>query len=290
MSITQLEDGTIRVSGDEKLDALQPHPISRLRRKQQEEKLNAVEHFSYSSLNGSVGFIGTSASPFCAFTTSYLQQRRVSPEVKDLVLQCNLLRQLQKLGSTITFKRPSDTRSYSFKVLAFSDAARSNDHGQLAHISGLVIGDVSLNSIFHTLGWSSQKSKRPTKSVGAAETLAAGSAIDEGKTLVQAYQTLLNLNVDLVIVVDTKDLYDSLSTCRNATDKSIRADVSLIRYEFETHKINRMVWIPGKLNSADAITKPDSPLCQTLQLLMFSGTIPIDFEASQSRESAQFLG
>ena len=66
--------------------------------------------------------------------------------------------------------------------------------------------------------------------------------------LVQAYQTLLNLDVDLLIVVGTKDLYDSLFTCRNSTDKSIRADVSLIRYEFETYKINRIVWIPGKCN------------------------------------------
>lgn len=92
--------------------------------------------------------------------------------VRDLVLQCNMLRQLQKLGSTITFELPSDTRSYHLKVVVFLDTARSNDHGQLAHVSGLVIGELSQNSIFHTLGWCSQKSKRPTKSVGAAETLA----------------------------------------------------------------------------------------------------------------------
>lgn len=98
------------------------------------------------------------------------------------------------------------------------------------------------------------------------------------------------MNIELVIMVDSKDLYGSLSTCRSATDKSIRADVSLIRYEFETRKINCMVWIPGKLNPADAITKPDSPLCQTMQLLMFSGTILIDFVASQHRESSEFLG
>lgn len=50
-----------------------------------------------------------------------------------------------------------------------------------------------------------------------------------------------------------------------------------------------MAWIPGKLNPADAITKQTSPLCQTLQLLILSGTIPIDFEASQHRANAQFL-
>ena len=118
LSITQFEDGTIRISG-EKTRCLRPHLISRLHRKQQEQSLTAVDHFSYSSFNGSLGFIGTSGSQFCAFTTSYFQKRKVSPLVKDLVLQCNLLRHLQKLGSTITFKHPSDTRSYHLKAVSF---------------------------------------------------------------------------------------------------------------------------------------------------------------------------
>lgn len=290
LEITQDTDGMIQVSGDEKLLALRPHPISRLRRKEIDERLNAVESFSFGSMNGSLGFIGHTASPFCSFTTSYLQQRRSNPVVKDLIQQCNMLRQLQDLGSTITFRRPDTIGSFPLKVVVFSDAARSNDHGQLAFVAGLVIGEVDKESVFHTIAWRSQKSKRPTKSVGAAETLAAGSAVDEGKVLVRAYQELLDITMDLVVIVDSKDLYDSLSTCRGATDKSIRADVSLIRYEFETQKISRMIWIPGNVNPADALTKPDSPLRQTLQLLMFSGRIPIDFSTSQHRDSEQFLG
>eukprot|EP00171_Calliarthron_tuberculosum_P001292 IDg1292t1 len=142
----------------------------------------------------------------------------------------------------------------------------------------------------HTLAWSSHKSKRPVRSIGSAEILAAGEAIDMGKTIVKSYERLLNVKVDNLIVVDTKDLYSSLSTCRNSIDKSIRADVSVIRYEFETKNISRMVWIPGKCNLADAGTKPNSPLTNALQLMMFSGELPIDFSDHEFKTTEQFTG
>ncbi len=78
-------------------------------------------------------------------------------------------------------------------MLVFSDASRSVDHGQFGYIAGLLIGNFSISSVFHTLAWGSQKSKRPVKSVASAEILAAGSAIDEGKSLVLALQGLMNV-------------------------------------------------------------------------------------------------
>lgn len=68
------------------------------------------------------------------------------------------------------------TKIYLFNVAVIYDAAQSNDHWQMAYFSPSVIGDVSIDAIFHTLTWSSYKSKVNTQSVGAEETLAAGSA------------------------------------------------------------------------------------------------------------------
>lgn len=79
----------------------------------------------------------------------------------------------------------------------------------------------------HTTTWGSHKSHRPAKSIGLAEILAAGESIGSGKRLVKCYQELLNIKVGLDIVVDTKDLYTTLSTCRNSIEKSIKN-------EFET--------------------------------------------------------
>lgn len=90
------------------------------------------------------------------------------------------------------------------------------------------------------------------------------------------------MEIDQFVAVDSKDLFDPFSTCRNSMDRSIRADVSVVRYEFETKNIDRMIWIPGKTNLADPLTKTNSPLTQTLQLTMFNGEVSISFHGALS--------
>lgn len=291
LNIIQNDDGSTQIHGDEKLNQLEANPIGRLGRKDSDDPLNAIELLSFGAPNGSLGFIGTAASPFCSFATSFLQQRRANPLVKDMVCQINMLREVKRRRTTITFIRPSDNEPYELNILVFPDAGRlqDTDNGQLGFIAGLVVGNTGKNAIFHTLSRTSHKSRRPVRSIGAAEILAAGSDIDEGKVLAQAYKTVLHMNVDLTIAVDSKDLFNSLSTCRNATDRSIRGDVNIIRHDFETNRISRMIWIPGNMNPADPLTETNSPLSQVLQVMMFSGTIPIDFNNSEQRNSVQFL-
>lgn len=292
LNILQDTDGSICIRGDDKLDQLESHPISRLRRKESEEGLNAVELFAYGYLNGSLGFLGNAASPFCDFATSFLQQRRSNPLVKDLVCQMNMVGDLKRLGSTISFQRPIDTAAYELNILVFSDAGRMKDidTGKLGFIAGLVVGPIKEGCIFHTLSWTSHKSHRPVRSTGAAEILAAGAGFDNGKLLAQAYRLLLNVEIGLSAAVDSKDLFNSLWTCLNSVDRSIRRDVSLSRHNFETRQILRIFWIPGKLNPADPLTKTSSQLTETLQLFMYSGLLPTDFSASEHRDSEQFLG
>lgn len=250
---------------------------------------NDIEMASYRSLCSSIGWIGIAASPFCAFYASYLQQKVPACKVRDLIWQINAIKHLQRLGSTIQFVRPTEKKEYQLSVVVFSDASRKENYGQLGVFGGLLIGDLKKGSAFHALSWSWHKSSRPVKSIGAAEILGSGEAIDEGNVLAKAYETLLGIEIDLSVIAVSKDLYDTLSTCRNSTDRSIRAD-SVIRYEFETEKVNSMIWIPGKLNIADALTKPNSSTTEMLQLAMYSGNLPIDFNESLSRQSKQSTG
>lgn len=73
-------------------------------------------------------------------------------------------------------------------------------------------------AVFHILYSSSNKSSRPVHSTAAAETIAVGYSVEEGKMLVEALQHFFGLQVELMIAVDSKDLYDSLSTCRTPAD------------------------------------------------------------------------
>ena len=115
--------------------------------------------------------------------------------------------------------------------------------------------------------------------------MAAGEAIDEGKVLVKALEELLGTEVGLSIVVDSKDLFSTLSTCRLASDTSIRGYVSSIKFELATKNVTSMTWVPEKINLADPGTKPDSQLTQNLQLLFESRCLPIDFSESVTQLS-----
>lgn len=122
-----------------------------------------------------------------------------------------------------------------------------------------------MNSDFHVLVWSSHKAKPPVRSIGAAELLTAGETIDEGKVLAQSLSTIIKRSINQIIAVDSKDLLQPLSTQYNSIDKSILADINVIRYEFKSNNIDQIICIPGNQNVSDPGRKENSPLCDALQ-------------------------
>lgn len=84
--------------------------------------------------------------------------------------------------------------------------------------------------VFHTVSWSSHKSKRQVLSIEAAKIDAAGEAINEVKLLAGTLSTVLVNSLHLQVLLDSRDMFLSLDTKRISTYKSIRPDVYLIRY------------------------------------------------------------
>ena len=199
------------------------------------------------------------------------------------------MKKIKTLGTQSTFRRPT-SRTFDLTVVMFSEASRPSDYGQLGYIGGILFGPLKQGSIFHIVTWRSILSSRPTKSSGSAETLAAGDAIDNGKPFFDTLNILLASGIHLIAVVDCKDLFTSLSTCENPVDKSMRADVSLILYNYETRRLNRLICTPGSLNSADMLAKLDIALTDSVQLMIFYGTLPYDMSKEEIRDSAQPLG
>lgn len=201
-------------------------------------------------------------------------------------MQPNIVRKLKRLGTFICYPRPTDTSNYELTVLGFADASKPNEYGQIGVLTGLLVGKLEQGSIFHSLSWISHKSKRPVKCIPAAEILASGETIDEAKSIAHTYRELLNMDISVQLCVDSKDLFTSLSTQRNSIDRSIRADVACIRFEFQVGCVDKITWIPGKINLADVLTKTDSPLLEALQLTLFNGRLNIDFQQSAETKSA----
>lgn len=237
------------------------------------------------SVNSFLCWLGTATSPFCSFYSSFLQQHLPEFKISSLTLQARCLSALKRLGTTISYKRTPTGTIFPVSICIFADAGRLTDYGQLSTIGGVLLGDLAKDSPLYVLSWSSHKSRRPVESIGSAEILAVGEAIDDRKILKSTISIILNIEVKLIIATDSKDLFTFLSTQRNSIDKSIRADVTLIRYEFVTHSVDKIVSINGTINQADPWTKRDSALCDMLQLMIFTGTLPMDFAEAEVRLS-----
>ena len=61
LNITQHDDFTSTIDGDQKLQAIEPYPLSRVRCRQCDEVMNAIERSSFMSINASIGWLGITA-------------------------------------------------------------------------------------------------------------------------------------------------------------------------------------------------------------------------------------
>lgn len=120
--------------------------------------------------------------------------------------------------------------------------------------------------------------------------MATSEAIDDGEMLAGALSRFYRTTIPLSIVAESKDLFKSLSTQRNSIDRSICADLNVIRHEFERGLVSEITWIPGKANLAHPGTKPDSQLITTLQLTLQRVRLGLSFPTIECCASGRSLG
>lgn len=75
MNIIQNEYFTCEINAGDKLEVLAPYPLNRLRRREIDSRLTAIEKLAFLSSNSSLGWLGIAASPFWAFYSSYLPRK-----------------------------------------------------------------------------------------------------------------------------------------------------------------------------------------------------------------------
>lgn len=95
-----------------------------------------------------------------------------------------------------------DKSANELAVLIFADASKGDTNEKIGILSGVLVGEFEQDSIFHCTSWLSHKSKRQEISVPAAEILTGEEAIDEAKTLANAYSELLDMHTDVRLCVE----------------------------------------------------------------------------------------
>lgn len=88
------ENGVLTLSAHEKMEIVPNAFITRKWRDENDEPINSIYKKLFNSINGSIDFLGQNFSLLFSFYNSFLQQRRSSPKVKDIIKQKYVVRKL----------------------------------------------------------------------------------------------------------------------------------------------------------------------------------------------------
>lgn len=130
-------------------------------------------------------------------------------------------------GTSLFLRSQKRNTNYPFWWSLMLLAKSSSGH--MVFISGFLIAPLALRSSFHQTTQVSHLWKVLKNPIEFAEVIAARNAIDHGKIDADIYRRIKSMIVELLATVDPKGLFCSLSTSRVPENKSILADVLLMR-------------------------------------------------------------
>jgi hypothetical protein len=217
-------------------------------------------------------YIATVCQPEAAFGLSSAAQV-TEPNEDDI----------NKLNKVLTWQHENPSRGLRFvplnadedslKLLVFTDASFANNLDYSSQI-GFVIALADKNDKANILHWSSLKCKRVTRSVLASELYGMVHGFDIGAVLKATLEQITKTqNLPMILYTDSKSLYECLVKLGTTQEKRLMVDIMTLRQSYERREITEVVWIDGKSNPADAMTK--SQPCQALRDLINSNTIRI---------------
>lgn len=159
LNIIQQDDFNINMDGNVKLQEIGARPITRMRHRELESRLNGFELKAVLSINTAIGWLRITASTFRAFFGSSFQERGADATVADLCRQALLLRELKTFRTALLYARSTYNVAYDLFFAILCDASHSPESGHLFYIGGLLTGPLSANGVFHIITWSSQKNE-----------------------------------------------------------------------------------------------------------------------------------
>ena len=78
---------------------------------------------------------------------------------------------------------------------------------------------------------------------------------DMAFTIRQDLSKMMNRNIKLTMLTDSKSLFDVITKCSQTTEKRLMIDISVVREAYEENEISNVGFIRTDQNPADAMTK-----------------------------------
>ena len=197
-------------------------------------------------------YIATVSQPERAFGFSFAAQVSGKPTEE----------QVNFLNKQLTWQSEHPDRGLRYvpldlatlRVVVFTDSSFANNADLSSQIGFVVLFADKYNNA-NIIHWASIKCRRMTRSVLAAELYAMSLGFDNAIVIKSTVQQILRRSVNLVTYTDSKSLYDCLVKLGSTHEKRLMIDIMFLRQAYERREISEIVWIDGKQNIADAMTK-----------------------------------
>lgn len=290
-TIRKEEDGHTTIDMVEYMDRISQINIDADRYKKQQLKATDKEIEAYRALAGELVWIGYGTLPQAAVVASYMQQKVPTLTVHDLVEANKTLKELKDLRPVIRYlphKKDANITVCTYSDAAFNISPRQS-YGQTGVISGIRIETPGDDPIYHMIDWASSKQRRVSHSSYGAEILACTEADDRGFSIKNSYSSLNpNIKIRHELIVDSKGLYDTISTLHEGRDYRLKQTVQRIRDSFENQDIDTLKWVQGKCNIADALTKRNPEIHRLLNRIATSGRLKLPSHQEFSLDSERW--
>jgi hypothetical protein len=142
----------------------------------------------------------------------------------------------------------------SLRLIIFIDSFFANNRDLSSQIDYVIcLADDTHANILH---WSSIKCKRVIRSVLTVELFAMIYDFDVDSVLKSTLIKMLdNALISLILITDSKSLYDCLIRLSITIEKRLMINVMILRQFYERREITRVIWIHDINNSVNSIIK-----------------------------------
>jgi hypothetical protein len=183
-----------------------------------------------------------------------MQQQLPDLGVHHIVESTRLLKDLQSLPGYLRFE-PTASDLAGMELLTFVDASHHSNaaYGQTGFICLLALANKDATVL--PLHWVSKRQRRVSTSSYGAEILAAESGCALSLRLLSGLELLFGANLPCKLATDSRGLWTALQSLEKPVSFRMRASTSAIRDHVERNRLAAILWIPGKDNLADSLTR-----------------------------------
>jgi hypothetical protein len=163
----------------------------------------------------------------------------------------------------------------TLKLVIFIDVFFANNRDLSSQIEYVIclIDAINTTNVLH---WSSVKCKRVTRSVLAAELYAITHDFDVDSVLKAILTKTFDVLILLILVTDSKSLYDCLIRLEITVEKRLMIDVMILRKSYERREIIEIKWIDESNNFVDSIIKTSFKAFLALKQIIDINRIRLD--------------